>query len=68
MYGNLVAGFGIGCIKGGRYHGGINIHRLGVGHSNDITCGLKGGPPSISPMGELPPCESLGFLPLVVGE
>ncbi len=39
------------------------MHGLGVGHQNDPTCGLNGGPPSGSPLYELPPSESLGCLP-----
>jgi len=29
------------------------MHGLGVGHLNDPTCGLNGGPPSGSPLNEL---------------
>jgi hypothetical protein len=43
---------------GGWYHGGINIHGLGVSHPKDPTGGLKGGSSDWSPLGELPPSES----------
>jgi len=36
---------------------------LGVGHPKSSTGGLKGGSLGRSLLGELPPCESLGYLP-----
>jgi hypothetical protein len=63
MYGSLVVGYGISCTIGCWYYGGMNMRGLGVGHSNDPTCELNGGPPSGSPLNELPPCESSSCLP-----
>jgi hypothetical protein len=60
---NLVVGFGTGCVVGVGYHGGMNMHRLGVGNSNDQTCGLNGGLLGGSIMGELLPNESLSCPP-----
>jgi len=53
----------------------MNMYRLGVSHSKDLTCGLKGGSPGESPpdellLGEFPNCppfngwrsEPLGIL------
>jgi len=34
------------------------MHGLGVGHLNDPTCGLNGGPLNEFPPSELSPCES----------
>jgi hypothetical protein len=36
---------------------------LGVGHPKDATSGLKGGSLGESPLSELPPGESLSYLP-----
>jgi hypothetical protein len=63
MYGSLVTSFGTSYTTNGWYHGGINIHGSGVGHLNDPTSGLNGGPPSISLLSELPLGESQGCLP-----
>jgi hypothetical protein len=38
--------------------------RSGVGHPKYLTCGLKGGPPSRSPLSELPLGESPSYPPL----
>ncbi len=58
MYGNLIVGSGTSCTIGYWYHNGINMHGLGVGHLNDPTCGLNGGPLNEFPPSELSPCES----------
>jgi hypothetical protein len=39
------------------------MHGWGVGHLNDLTCGLNGGPLSKSPLGVLFPCESPSCFP-----
>ncbi len=39
------------------------MHGLGLGHLNDPTCGLNGGPPSGFPLDELLLGESLGYPP-----
>jgi hypothetical protein len=44
------------------------MRRLGVGHPNGLTCGLNDSPSSGFPIGELPPCESLGCPPFSVSE
>ncbi len=64
MYGKLVVGSSTGCITCGSYHGGINMHMLGVDHPKDTTSGLKGGSLNGSPSSELLLGESLGYLPL----
>ncbi len=38
---NSVVGFGTSCVVGAGYHGGMNMHGLGVGNPNDETCGLN---------------------------
>jgi hypothetical protein len=45
------------------YHGGINMPQSNVGHQNDPTHGLNGGPLSGSLTGELPLGEILSCLP-----
>ncbi len=63
MYGNLVVCSNIGCVAIGGYHGGINMHGSSVGHQNDPTLGLNGGPLCGFPMGELLASESLSCPP-----
>ncbi len=63
MYGSWIVSFGTSCTIGYWYHGGINMHGLGVGYLNDPIGGLNGSPPSKSPSSELPPSKSLGCLP-----
>lgn len=58
LYGSLVVCFGVGSITIDGYHGGINMHGSNVGHPNDLTCGLNGGPLGGFPLSELPPNES----------
>jgi hypothetical protein len=41
----------------------MNMHRSGVGHPKDPTCGLKGGFPGGFFLGELLLDESLGCPP-----
>ncbi len=63
MYSSLIASFGTSYTTSYWYHGGINMHVLGVGHLNDPIGGLNGGPPSRSSLNKLPLGESLGCLP-----
>jgi hypothetical protein len=63
MYGSLVAGFEIGCITSGWYHGGINIRKSSVGYLKDPKGGLKGGSFDGSPPCELLPSEYVGCPP-----
>ncbi len=60
---NSVVGFGVGCVVGVGYHGGMNMHGLSACNPNDQTCGLNGGLLSGSIMGELLPSESLSCPP-----
>ncbi len=62
MYGNLIVGFGTSCIIVYWYHGGKNMHGLGIKYTYDPTSGLNGGPSSGSPSGELPWGEFRGYL------
>ncbi len=57
-YGNLVVCFGVGSTTIDGYHGGINMYGSNVGHPNDLTCGLNGGPLGGFPLTELPRNES----------
>jgi hypothetical protein len=56
-----VVGFGVGCVVGVGYHGGMNMHGSGVGNPNDQICGLNGGLLGGSIMGEILPSESLSY-------
>jgi len=47
LYGSLIVGPSIGTTSCW-YHGGINMCGSNVGHPNDPTSGLNGGPPSES--------------------
>ncbi len=58
MYGGSVVVSKTSCTTCGWYHGGINIHKSGVGHPKDATCGLKGDFHGRSPLGQLPLGES----------
>ncbi len=60
---NLVVGFGIGCVVGVGYHGGMNMHGSSASNPNDQACGLNGGLLGGSIMGELLPSESLSCPP-----
>jgi hypothetical protein len=63
LHDSLIIGFGTSCIIGCWYHGGINMCGSGVNHSNDPICGLNGGFPNGSPLGELILSEFLGCPP-----
>jgi hypothetical protein len=57
LYGSLVVNSNKGCVTSGKYHGGTNMHDSGVGHPNDPTCELNGGPLGGFHLGELLPNE-----------